>query len=301
MRSCPRDASLIVTSWSGAQGPWASATRSRRTRSCERSWPKTRGTTCASGTCSTSASASGQAPTCSRRAASRARNGLRSRPGKSDIAGSFTPALAIGRRCALRSAGPVWHVGVAGPGQGLAVSPQAIQRWRRIMKRRQERKKLIEEAERRRVRRMERTYGVKSSTLPPVRSHFLKGFRGPTVVQHETKLLPGGRSAAFMLHRAQLVSSPPCRRGRTFPAALDRARMQCVLFRLCVFSGTGICKTTVRDGWSAISTCPSLLPRTKPHCPAFAMTAPLSGASWRAQSIPVLQDHQKCVLTHLQC
>ena len=46
---------------------------------------------------------------------------------------------------------------------------QALQRWRRIMKGRQERKKLLEEAERRRIRRMERAHGVKSSTLPEAR------------------------------------------------------------------------------------------------------------------------------------
>ena len=53
---------------------------------------------------------------------------------------------------------------------GASLSSQALQRWRRIMKRRQERKKLLEDAERRRVSRMERTYGVKSSTLPQARS-----------------------------------------------------------------------------------------------------------------------------------
>lgn len=51
----------------------------------------------------------------------------------------------------------------------MSVPLQALQRWRRIMKRRQERKKLLEEAERRRIRRMERAYGVKSATLPEAR------------------------------------------------------------------------------------------------------------------------------------
>ncbi|KAK9834016.1 hypothetical protein WJX81_002998 [Elliptochloris bilobata] len=46
------------------------------------------------------------------------------------------------------------------PGSDMA---KAIQRWRRIMKKRLERKKRIEEAERRRIRRLERLHGVKPS------------------------------------------------------------------------------------------------------------------------------------------
>ena len=55
----------------------------------------------------------------------------------------------------------------------MPVSLQALQRWRRIMKKRAERKKLLEEAERKRIRRMERAYGVKAATLPQARSLLL--------------------------------------------------------------------------------------------------------------------------------